>query len=135
MRPCTRNKTTACLKEHRGNHSVVNNFKSRNHAFGQMMRPDRQSQHGADSDQNETENADVLIAPVRPREAPCAADGIAPRDARLMGFASDRVVHIREGSKFLGNAAPELLDQVGETVGAPARPFAVVPEFQHLHAL
>jgi uncharacterized protein (DUF362 family) len=55
--------------------------------------------------------------------------------ARLMGFAPERVVYIHEGSKFLGNAGPELLDQVGETAGAPSRPFAVVPEFTYLHAL
>jgi uncharacterized protein (DUF362 family) len=54
--------------------------------------------------------------------------------ARLMGFESDRITHIREGSRFLGNSLPERLDQVGETVNAPAAPFEVVPEFQYLHA-
>ena len=54
--------------------------------------------------------------------------------ARLMGFESDRITHIREGSRFLGNSVPERLDQVGETVNAPAAPFEVVPEFQYLHA-
>ena len=51
-----------------------------------------------------------------------------------MGFESDRITHIREGSRFLGNSLPERLDQVGETVNAPAAPFEVVPEFQYLHA-
>jgi len=55
--------------------------------------------------------------------------------ARLMGFEPDRVVHIREGSKFLGNLSPALLDQVGEIPSAPTTPFQVVPEFQHLYAL
>jgi uncharacterized protein (DUF362 family) len=55
--------------------------------------------------------------------------------ARLMGFEPDRIVHIREGSRFLGNASPAVIDQVGETVNAPATPFQVVPEFRHLYAL
>ena len=63
---------------------------------------------------------------------PVAADATC---ARLMGFEPDRIVHIREGSKFLGNSAPALIDQVGETVTPPTTPFQVVPEFQYLHAL
>jgi hypothetical protein len=43
---------------------------------------------------------------------PVAADATC---ARLMGFEPDRIVHIREGSRFLGNAAPSFIDQVGET--------------------
>src|SRR5664279_3507346 len=62
---------------------------------------------------------------------PVAADATC---ARLMGFEPDRITHIREGSKFLGNSVPERLDQVGETVNAPATPFEVVPEFQHLRS-
>jgi uncharacterized protein (DUF362 family) len=54
--------------------------------------------------------------------------------ARLMGFEPERIVHIREGSRFLGNASPALIDQVGETVDVPAIPFQVVPEFRYLHA-
>jgi uncharacterized protein (DUF362 family) len=61
---------------------------------------------------------------------PVAADATC---ARLMGFEPDRIVHIREGSRFLGNATPSLIDQVGETVTAPAEPFQVVPEFRFLH--
>jgi uncharacterized protein (DUF362 family) len=63
---------------------------------------------------------------------PVAADATC---ARLMGFEPDRIVHIQEGSRFLGNAAPSLIDQVGETVNAPAEPFQVVPEFLHIRAL
>jgi uncharacterized protein (DUF362 family) len=63
---------------------------------------------------------------------PVAADATC---ARLMGFEPDRIVHICEGSRFLGNASPTLIDQVGETVNAPATPFKVVPEFRHLYAL
>jgi hypothetical protein len=49
-----------------------------------------------------------------------------------MGFEPDRIVHIRERARFLGNASPALIDQVGETIHAPAFPFQVVPEFQNL---
>jgi len=63
---------------------------------------------------------------------PVAADATC---ARLMGFEPSRIVHIREGARFLGNASPILIDQVGETVNAPAIPFQVVPEFRYLQAL
>jgi uncharacterized protein (DUF362 family) len=62
---------------------------------------------------------------------PVAADATC---ARLTGFEPARIIHIREGSRFLGNASPALLDQVGETVNAPEVPFQVVPEFGHLYA-
>ena len=61
---------------------------------------------------------------------PVAADATC---ARLMGLEPYRIVHIREGSRFLGNAAPSFIDQVGEIVTAPAEPFQVVPEFRFLH--
>src|SRR5258708_8117935 len=63
---------------------------------------------------------------------PVAADATC---ARLMGFEPRRIVHIREGSRFLGNASPALIEMVGETVNAPATSFQVVPEFRHLRAL
>ena len=62
---------------------------------------------------------------------PVAADATC---ARLMGFEPDRIVYLREGSRFLGNSSLRLLDQVGESVHVPATPFHLVPEFQHLHA-
>jgi uncharacterized protein (DUF362 family) len=62
---------------------------------------------------------------------PVAADATC---ARLMGFVAERIVHIREGSRFLGNSAPALIDQVGENFTSPTTPFQVVPEFQYLHA-
>jgi len=61
---------------------------------------------------------------------PVAADKTC---SRLMGFEPGRITNICEGSKFLGNSAPALVDQVGETVNAPTTPFEVVPEFQYLH--
>src|SRR5712675_769218 len=63
---------------------------------------------------------------------PVAADTTC---ARLMGFEPDRVIHIREGAKFLGNLSPTLIDQVGEIFQPPTTPFQVVPEFGHLYAL
>jgi len=55
--------------------------------------------------------------------------------ARLMGFEPSRIIHIREGSRFLGNSAPALLDQLGETPTPPATPFQVVPDWAYLHTV
>ncbi len=63
---------------------------------------------------------------------PVAADATC---ARLMGFQPERILHIGEGGRFLGNAAPGRIDQAGERVATPATPFRVVPEFRHLYAL
>ena len=62
---------------------------------------------------------------------PVAADATC---ARLMGFEPSRIVHICESGRFLGHADPMRIDQVGETVAVPDRPFDVVREFRHLHA-
>src|SRR5208337_4856136 len=62
---------------------------------------------------------------------PVAADATC---ARLMGFEPGRIMHIHQGSRFIGNASPTLIDQVGEAVNVAAAPFQVVPEFQNLHA-
>ena len=63
---------------------------------------------------------------------PVAADATC---ARLMGLEPDRVPHIREASKFLGNCRLEVIDQAGETVESPGVPFQVVPEFEFLRQL
>ena len=63
---------------------------------------------------------------------PVAADSTC---ARLMGFEPRRIVHIREGARFLGNADPGHIDQIGETARHPATRFRVVPEFENLYAL
>jgi len=47
-----------------------------------------------------------------------------------MGFEPGRIMHIREGSKFLGNPSPELADNVGEAIAPPATPFQVVHGFK-----
>jgi uncharacterized protein (DUF362 family) len=62
---------------------------------------------------------------------PIAADATC---ARLMGFAPERIAHIREGAKFLGNFSLSLVDHAGESLAAPTTPFDVVPEFRHLYA-
>jgi uncharacterized protein (DUF362 family) len=62
---------------------------------------------------------------------PVAADATC---ARLMGFQPDRINHIREASRFLGNAAPTLIDEIGENADAPTIPFQVVPAFGQLYA-
>jgi len=63
---------------------------------------------------------------------PVAADATC---AQMMGFEPDRIIHIHEGAKFLGNSSPVLTDQVGEILASPAIPFQVVPEFQYLRVL
>jgi uncharacterized protein (DUF362 family) len=60
---------------------------------------------------------------------PVAADATC---ARLMGLDATRITHIRIGAQFLGNASTDRIDQVAEAVCAPANPFEVVPEFEHL---
>src|SRR5713101_3870611 len=55
--------------------------------------------------------------------------------ARLMGFEPSRIIHIREGSRFLGNSASALVDQLGETLTPPATPFQVVPDWAYLHTV
>ena len=60
---------------------------------------------------------------------PVAADATC---ARLMGLEPTRITHIRIGAQFLGNVSAERIDQLAEVVCAPANPFEMVPEFQHL---
>jgi len=60
---------------------------------------------------------------------PVAADATC---GRLMGFAPDQILHIREASRFLGNASQFAIEQIGESVAAPSSPFKVVREFHYL---
>lgn len=62
---------------------------------------------------------------------PVAADATC---ARLMGLEPDRVSHIHEAAKFLGNFSPERVGQMGELARQPEVPFKVVPEFEFLHS-
>jgi len=63
---------------------------------------------------------------------PVAADATC---ARLMGFEPDRIPHIHEAARFLGNSSPALIDQAGEALRRPDVPFQVVPEFRHIWAI
>ena len=63
---------------------------------------------------------------------PVAADATC---ARLMGFEPERIPHIGEGTRFLGNSSPGLIDQAAESPTPATTPFDVVPEFRHLYAL
>ena len=79
-----------------------------------------------------------LNGTARPLGKIVLADDLVAADAtcaRLMGFEPDRIVHIREGAKFLGNVSPSLMDQVGEALTPPTTPFDVVPEFRHLYGV
>jgi len=60
---------------------------------------------------------------------PVAADATC---ARMMGLEPDRVIHIHEAAKFLGNSSPKRMDQVGETLHRADVPFQLVPEFEFL---
>jgi uncharacterized protein (DUF362 family) len=62
---------------------------------------------------------------------PVAADATC---ARLMGLEARRIPYLRESAKFLGNFAPRLIDQVGETLVRPQTPFQIVPAWAHLVA-
>lgn len=60
---------------------------------------------------------------------PVAADATC---ARLMGLDAVRITHLRIGAQFLGNVSLDRIDQIAEAICAPANPFEVVPEFEHL---
>jgi uncharacterized protein (DUF362 family) len=62
---------------------------------------------------------------------PVAADATC---ARLMGLLPERVPHIYEAGKFLGNVSYSRIDQVGEPLSPPSLPFQLLPEFHHLVA-
>ena len=60
---------------------------------------------------------------------PVAADATC---ARLMGLLPERVPHIAETAKFLGNVLSGRIDQLAADVVSPAAPFQTVEEFEHL---
>jgi len=61
---------------------------------------------------------------------PVAADFIC---SRLMGLNPLRVNYLAQAAEFLGNGTPERIVQLGETLPPAMQPFAVLPEFAHLH--
>jgi uncharacterized protein (DUF362 family) len=60
---------------------------------------------------------------------PVAADATC---ARLMGLVPELVPHISETAKFLGNAVPERINQLGDRFSPPTVPFQTVREFEYL---
>jgi uncharacterized protein (DUF362 family) len=60
---------------------------------------------------------------------PVSADATC---ARLMGLHPERVFHIAEAKRFLGNLDLSHIDQVGENIVDPGMPFTVVPDFGFL---
>jgi uncharacterized protein (DUF362 family) len=60
---------------------------------------------------------------------PVAADATC---ARLMGFDPDKIAHVRETAKFLGNSSTAAIEQLAERLTNPELPFDVVPEFHYL---
>lgn len=62
---------------------------------------------------------------------PVAADATC---ARLMGLVPERVPHIAETAKFLGNLSTDLIDQMNFQVVSPFVPFQTVQEFEYLRA-
>ncbi len=78
-----------------------------------------------------------LAGTPRPLHSIVLADDTVAADAtcaRLMGFEPERIPHIHEAAKFLGNASTKLIDQVAGQVTAPNLPFKVVREFEYLRA-
>lgn len=72
-----------------------------------------------------------------PRQLGCVvlADDLVAADAtcaRLMGLEPDRVPHIHEAAKFIGNSSPNQIEQRGEALQPLHVPFTVVPEFEFL---
>jgi uncharacterized protein (DUF362 family) len=60
---------------------------------------------------------------------PVSADATC---ARLMGLHPERVFHIAEAKRFLGNLDSSCIDHAGEQVMGPDVPFAVVQDFRFL---
>jgi uncharacterized protein (DUF362 family) len=61
---------------------------------------------------------------------PVAADATC---ARLMGLVPERIPHISETAKFLGNMSSDRIEQLAAPFTSPDIPFETVPEFEHLH--
>src|SRR5262249_32202957 len=59
---------------------------------------------------------------------PVAADATC---CRLMGFVPERIAHISEGARFLGNLAADRITMLAEPALAPPKPFAVPPNFHY----
>jgi uncharacterized protein (DUF362 family) len=62
---------------------------------------------------------------------PVAADATC---ARMMGLLPERVPHIAETAKFLGNMSSDRIEQLAAPVASPAAPFETVQDFEYLRA-
>ena len=62
---------------------------------------------------------------------PVAVDATA---ARLMGVDPTRVEYIADAGRFLGQARPEMITQVGEDPERSVTPFQLRPEFAGLRS-
>ena len=63
---------------------------------------------------------------------PVAADATC---TRMMGLVPERVPHIAETAKFLGNLSTDRIDQLAVEVLSPAAPFQTVQEFEHMRGI
>jgi uncharacterized protein (DUF362 family) len=53
---------------------------------------------------------------------------------RMMGLVPERVPHIAETAKFLGNLSSDRIEQLAAPVTFPPAPFQTVQDFEHLRA-
>jgi len=60
---------------------------------------------------------------------PVAADFTC---ARMMGLLPEKIYHLEQGARFLGNGAVEAMQLLGESVPERIEPFSVLPQFRHL---
>lgn len=60
---------------------------------------------------------------------PVAADATC---CRLMGLAPERIMHLAEGARFLGNLTADRIIMLAEPAFSPATPFSVLPDFRYL---
>ena len=63
---------------------------------------------------------------------PVAADFTC---ARLMGLRPERIYHLTEAARFLGNGDTERIEVLAEKVPPKITSFAVLPKFRHLQVL
>ena len=52
--------------------------------------------------------------------------------ARLMGLLPEKIYHLEQAARFLGNGVVEAIQLLGEEMPKRIEPFAVLPQFEHL---
>jgi len=63
---------------------------------------------------------------------PVAADFTC---ARLMGLLPERIYHLNQAARFLGNGAADAIQQLGEEMPERIESFTVLPQFGHLRRI